>query len=92
MRLWLDITLRVLFALLGGYVLANLGAVALAALLPVARVDAALISIQLSFVIYACAVVWVFAARSAIWAVSGLLLVAVACTPAVLLLAEGVQG
>lgn len=87
MRLWLDIVLRVLFALLGGYALANLGAIAFASLLPLPRVDAALISIQISFVIYACAVVWVFTARSALRAIAGLLAVTVVCLPVVLLTA-----
>ncbi|PAU87061.1 iron transporter [Pseudomonas sp. WN033] len=88
----MDIALRVLLALLGSYVLANLGAVAFAALLPLARVDAALVSIQLSFALYACAVVWVFAARTAWRAMAGLLLMAAVCLPVVMLVVEGVIG
>lgn len=89
MRLCVDVSLRVLFALVGGYLLANLGAVAFTALLPLSRVDAALVSIQLSFAVYACAVVWVFTARSAWRAILGLLAVMALCTPVVLLLLNG---
>lgn len=89
MKLSVDIFLRVLFALVGGYLLANLGAVAFTALLPLSRVDAALVSIQLSFAVYACAVVWVFTARSAWRAIAGLLLVAALCAPVLYLLLQG---
>lgn len=89
MRLWLDVSLRVLFALVGGYALANLGAVAFAAVLPLSRVDSALVSIQISFALYACAVVWVFTAHSAWRAIAGLLGAAALCSPVVMLLFEG---
>ncbi|WP_022960861.1 DUF3649 domain-containing protein [Halopseudomonas pelagia] len=92
MRLCMDLLLRVLVAVLGGYALVNLGAVAFATLLPLTRVDAALISIQISFALYACAVVWVFSARSAWRAIAGLLVVATACMPVVLFQIDGLSG
>jgi hypothetical protein len=64
---------RALAAIGGGYVLAALSAAALAVSLPLARVDATLTATMLSFLVYACAVVWVFAARTAGRAWLGLL-------------------
>jgi hypothetical protein len=65
---------RALAAIGGGYVLAALSAAALAVFLPLARVDAALTATMLSFLVFACAVIWVFAARTATRAWVGLLL------------------
>lgn len=65
---------RALAAILGGYVLAALSAAALAVFLPLSRADATLTGTMLSFLVYACAVVWVFAARTATRAWLGLLL------------------
>lgn len=67
---------RVLAAVLGGYALANTLPVALVAPSSLARVDAALVALQLSFVVYTGAVVWAFAARSAALAWAGLALAA----------------
>lgn len=67
---------RCLAAALGGYALANTLPVALVAPGSLARVDAALVALQLSFVVYAGAVVWAFAARSAALAWAGLALAA----------------
>lgn len=64
---------RALAAVAGGYALAALGAAALAVFLPLPRADATLTGTMLSFLIYACAVVWVFAARTAARAWLGLL-------------------
>lgn len=64
---------RILAALLGGYVLAALASVAVLAL-PVDRPQAVLAGMQASFLIYAGAVVWVFAARSAGRAWAGLVI------------------
>lgn len=64
---------RILAALLGGYLLAALASVAALAL-PVDRPQAVLAGMQASFLIYAGAVVWVFAARSAGRAWAGLLM------------------
>lgn len=65
---------RALAAILGGYGLAALSAAALAVFLPLSRADATLTGTMLSFLVYACAVVWVFAARTATRAWLGLLL------------------
>lgn len=66
---------RIAAALFGGYALAALFSVAAVAL-PTTLSEAVLIGMQASFAIYAGAVVWVFAVRSAWRAWSGLLLAA----------------
>ena len=66
---------RIRAALLGGYGLAALASVAALAL-PLDPPQAVLTGMQASFAIYACAVVWVFAARSAGRAWAGLVIVA----------------
>lgn len=65
---------RCLAAALGGYALAHALPVAVAAvgLRGMARSDAVLVAMQLSFVVYGGAVMWAFAARSACAAWSGL--------------------
>ena len=55
---------RILPAVVGGYVLANLTAIALASLIPLARGNAVMLSILLSFAFYCAAIIWAFAARS----------------------------
>lgn len=68
---------RCVAAALGGYALAStlpVALVALAAPATLARADAALVALQLSFVVYTGAVVWAFAARSAALAWTGLVL------------------
>lgn len=70
---------RCMAAALGGYALASTLPVALVALVApatLARADAALVALQLSFVVYTGAVVWAFAARSAALAWAGLMLAA----------------
>ena len=67
---------RIVAALLGGYALAALFSVAVLAL-PMRKTEAVLTGMQASFLIYALAVIWVFAARSATRAWLGLLIVAV---------------
>lgn len=52
-------------AILGGYVVAALFTAALAVWLPGSRAEATLTATMLSFAVYAGAVVWVFAARTA---------------------------
>lgn len=73
----MDIALRTLAAILGGYALTaaatTLLGVLLAALSGASRADAATIATMLSFLIYACAVLWAFAARSALLACGALL-------------------
>ncbi|MGB6102601.1 MAG: DUF3649 domain-containing protein [Pusillimonas sp.] len=63
---------RIIAALFGGYALAALASVAAVAL-PVSRSEAVLTGMLASFAVYACAVVWVFAVRSAWRAWAGLL-------------------
>lgn len=67
---------RIAAALFGGYALAALGSVAALAL-PMSKPQAVLTGMLASFAIYAGAVVWVFAARSALRAWAGLLAAAV---------------
>jgi len=67
---------RIVAALFGGYALAALGSVAALAL-PMSKPQAVLTGMLASFAIYAAAVIWVFAARSALRAWAGLLMAAV---------------
>ena len=69
---------RALAAILGGYVVAALSTGALSVYLPGSRAEATLAAMMLSFIVYVCAVVWVFAARSAWRAWLGLALPALA--------------
>ena len=69
---------RVLAAVVGGYAAANAVAVGLAQILPMSRGDAVMTSILLTYLVYAAAVVWVFAARSARRAWLGILLTSAA--------------
>jgi len=64
----------VLAGVVGGYVCANLVAIAGGELLPVARADAVSIGLQISFLLHALAVLWVFAVRDARRAWLGLLI------------------
>ncbi len=56
---------RVIVALLGGYVVSTLGAVALSWLLPGTQADSVLAGMLASYAIYAAVVMWVFAAKTA---------------------------
>jgi ABC-type polysaccharide/polyol phosphate export permease len=67
---------RIAAALFGGYALAALASVATLAF-PIARPQAVLTGMMLSFLIYAGAVIWVFAVRSAARAWTGLVVAAV---------------
>ncbi len=67
---------RIVAAVLGGYALAALASVA-ALTLPISKPQAVLTGMLASFAIYAGAVIWVFAVRSARRAWAGLLAVAV---------------
>jgi len=69
----LPIIARIAAAVFGGYALAHTLSIALVAALPVARAEAALFAIQGSFIVYTLAVLWAFAARSALSAWLGLL-------------------
>jgi hypothetical protein len=67
---------RIVAALFGGYALAALSSVAVLAL-PMSKPQAVLSGMLASFAIYAAAVIWVFAVRSALKAWVGLIVVAV---------------
>ena len=67
---------RIVAALFGGYALAALSSVAVLAL-PMSKSQAVLSGMLASFAIYAAAVIWVFAVRSALRAWVGLIVVAV---------------
>jgi hypothetical protein len=71
---------RIVAALFGGYALAALSSVAVLAL-PLSKPQAVLTGMLASFAIYAGAVIWVFAARTALKAWAGLLLVAAPLLP-----------
>lgn len=72
---------RILAALFGGYAVAALASVAVLAL-PADRTQAAISGTLLSFAVYAGAVIWVFAVRSAWRAWAGLLVAALVLAPA----------
>jgi hypothetical protein len=74
---------RIVAAVFGGYVLAALASVCIAWLLPMARGEAVVSAMMLSFLVYLVAVLWCFASHSAgrAWlglAIPGLLLAAMA--------------
>ena len=64
---------RLLAALLGGYALSALLTAVLALHLPLEPSEAVLVGTMLSFLVYALAVMWAFAARHALRAWTGLL-------------------
>jgi len=65
---------RVVAAILGGYIFASIVALLLARILPVPAADALMVALLMSFLLYALAVLWVFAARTASLAWLGLAL------------------
>lgn len=71
---------RIVAALFGGYALATLAGIAVLAL-PMSKPQAVITGMLLSFAIYAGAVIWVFAVRSALKAWAGLVVVAAALAP-----------
>ncbi len=52
-------------AIVGGYLLANSVAFALAAVLPLHQIDATLMAMQLTYLFYVLAAIWAFAANQA---------------------------
>jgi len=68
------VAVRLLAAIVGGYALTAIAMSLLAVLLPASRVDAVMTATLLSFPLYAVAIMWAFAARSAWRAWAGLLL------------------
>lgn len=73
MRYRLAVFSRAAAAILGGYLLASAAAACLAVWLPLRRPDAVVTAQMLSFVFYACGVIWVFATRNAWRAWAGIL-------------------
>ncbi|QTD43628.1 DUF3649 domain-containing protein [Ottowia testudinis] len=69
----LPVLARVASAVLGGYALTVLTAIALAGVLPLSRADGVLTGMLAAFPLYAAAVMWVFAAKSARLACLGML-------------------
>ncbi|MET0807158.1 MAG: DUF3649 domain-containing protein [Pseudoxanthomonas sp.] len=63
---------RATAAIAGGYLLASIAATALAVWLPLHRAEAVITATLASFVVYLCAVLWVFAARTALKAWLGI--------------------
>ena len=73
-RYRLAVASRAMAAIGGGYALSALAATALALYLPLHRAEAVITGTLASFVLYTCAVLWAFAARSAWRAWGGLAL------------------
>ncbi|GEM_PF-262649 len=70
----LAVASRVAAALIGGYALSALSSMCLAQFLPLARAEAVVLAMTLSFLVYLPAVLWCFACRTAWRAWFGLLL------------------
>jgi hypothetical protein len=73
----LAVASRAVAAIVGGYALTALATFALAIFLPLTRAEASMTATLLSFVIYTCAVIWVFATRTAWRAWAGIVAPAV---------------
>jgi len=95
-RYRLGVASRAIAAIAGGYGVAALSAAALALCLPaafgMARSEAAMTGTLASFIVFALAVMWVFAARTAWRAWSGLVIAAVVPGSLVLLLTRAGGG
>jgi len=74
LRYRLGVASRSVAAIVGGYLLAALSTMLLSVCLPMERVEAVMTATLLSFAIYTCAVLWVFATGSARRAWLGLLI------------------
>lgn len=70
---------RIVAAIVGGYAFANAVGVLLTRILPMPRADAVLTATLASFALYAAAILWAFAARSARLAWLGLLVPGALC-------------
>ncbi|MGO2009476.1 DUF3649 domain-containing protein [Vreelandella alkaliphila] len=70
---------RIVAAILGGYAMAHAVPIMLLALWPIPRSEAVMWAAQLSFVVYLCAIIWVFAMRSATRAWLGLAVSSAIC-------------
>ena len=60
------VTARAVAAIGGGYVLTSIASALIAIALPLPRADAVSIATLLSFVVYTCIILWVFATSSAL--------------------------
>ena len=80
---------RVLAAVFGGYALTSGVAVLLAAALPLSRAEAVLTATLSAFVVYTCAVIWVFAVQDLRRAWLSMLLPAIVCGGIGMLLSRG---
>jgi len=56
---------RSIAAIVGGYAVSNLAAIAFASALPMPQAEAVMTSMMLSFLFYALAVIWAFSAKTA---------------------------
>jgi hypothetical protein len=74
MKYRLGVASRAVAAIGGGYAVAALSTALLASLLPMAPADAVMTATMLSFTVYTCAAIWVFAARTAWHAWIGLVM------------------
>jgi hypothetical protein len=70
---------RTLAAVAGGYALSAVSTTLLATLLPQSKAEAVITATLLSFIVFCCAVLWVFAARNAWRAWAGLLAPSAVC-------------
>lgn len=68
----LGVASRAIAAILGGYALAAASTAVLSLVLPLPRVEAVMTATLLSFTVYVCAAIWVFAARDALCAWLGI--------------------
>jgi hypothetical protein len=84
-----DIALRIMAAVGGGYGLATLAILVLAYVLPGGRAQGLLMGMMLSFLFYAAAIIWAFAANTALRAWLGLGVVAVPLAFIYTLIADG---
>lgn len=71
-RYRLGVASRAIAAIVGGYALAAASTAVLSLVLPLPRVDAVMTATLLSFTVYTCAAIWVFAARDALRAWLGI--------------------
>ncbi len=85
---WREVTGRVLAAAFGGYVATYAATACLTLLLPMPRQEAILTAAMFSFVLYAGAILWAFAARTTFRAWLGLLVPAAICAAIALPLAR----
>jgi hypothetical protein len=90
LRYRVGVAARVFTAIAGGYVLSALAAATLAIWLPLPRAEAVLSATMTALLVYPCAAMWCFAARSASLAAGGL--IAVGGLPACLLLLRQMSG